>query len=113
MEEFEVLSEYLLKNIIRVLALTNTCHYHRCSVYFGLLQEGRTVTKCRQGIYKCVPIKKRKRQLCIAPAFAEKVEKNGLRKWQVTFLLPGREAPEPCGEPDGIRSSSLRRSSCA
>jgi len=86
MEEFEVLSEYLLKNIIRVLALTNTCHYHRCSVYFGLLQEGRTVTKCRQGIYKCVPIKKRKRQLCIAPAFAEKVEKKW--PWEMASYLP-------------------------
>lgn len=40
-------------------------------------------------------------------------KKTCLWKWQVTFLLPKREAPKPCGEPGGTRSSSRHPSSCA
>lgn len=60
-------------------------------------------------------LKKKSIKLHIAPAFAGEVKEIKTCRWkrQVTFLLPERGAPKPCGEPGGTRSSSLRLSSCA
>lgn len=79
--------------------------------------ENRTFICNRRGLYASVCyLKKKKNQVnCTLLQLLQKnwKKKNCLWKWQVTFLLPEREAPKPCGEPGGTRSSSLHLSSCA